>query len=270
MTINPETLKITINERDSVSALLYAAPKKERAAITIILGHGAGSNQLSPFMRLFASGLAERGFDAMTFNFIYMEQDRRVPDPKAKLESCYRAVIEAARRHKKLKGNRIAIGGKSMGGRIASQVAAQESTGLTGLTRADDDQQSGMVGSKTGAVDKKERSMEDRDGTEATADDLAALVFLGYPLHPPGRPEQLRDAHLKDIRAPMLFVQGSRDAFGAPEELRTVIKRLHLPATLHIVEGGDHSLKVPKSSGVPQEQIYAFTMDEIALWLLNT
>ena len=241
MTIDPETLKITVNERDSVSALLYAAPKKERANITIILGHGAGSNQLSPFMRLFASGLADRGFDTMTFNFIYMEQGRRVPDPKAKLESCYRAVIEAARKHKKLKGNRVVVGGKSMGGRIASQVAAEESGGLAPLSKA-------LTSQRTPSYD------------------LSGLVFLGYPLHPPGRPEQLRDAHLKGIKAPMLFVQGSRDAFGTPEELRAVIKRLHLPAELDIVEGGDHSFKVPKSSGVSQQDLYYSLMDTIRLW----
>ena len=227
MTINPEPLKITVNERDSVSALLYAAPKKERAAITIILGHGAGAGQLHPFMRLFASGLAARGFDTITFNFIYMEQGRHVPDPKAKLEACYSAVIEAARGHKKLKGNRVVVGGKSMGGRIASQVAA----------RAD------------------------------VADKISALVLLGYPLHPPGNPEKLRDAHLSQIKAPMLIVQGARDAFGTSDELRAVIKKHRLPATLHIIEGGDHSFKVPKSLGVPQPQVYENIMDEIAGWL---
>jgi predicted alpha/beta-hydrolase family hydrolase len=223
----PERLAIKESENDSVTALLYAAPQKDHVGITIILGHGAGANQLSPFMRLFASGLAERGFDAITFNFIYMEKGRRVPDPKPKLEGCYRAVIEATREHKKLKGNRAVIGGKSMGGRIASQVAA----------------------------------------TEECADKVTGLVFLGYPLHPPGKPEQLRDAHLKDIRAPMLFVQGSRDAFGTPDELRKVIKKHHRPATLYVVEGGDHSFKVPKSSGLSQQQVYDSAMDEIARWL---
>ena len=218
-------LEVRINERDSVTALLYVASKKARTGVTLILGHGAGSNQLSPFMQLFANGLAARGVDVLTFNFVYMEQGRRVPDQKAKLESCYHAVIEAAGQNKKLKDNRLVIGGKSMGGRIASQVAAADSSNIAGL------------------------------------------VFLGYPLHPPGKPEQLRDAHLKDIHAPMLFVQGSRDAFGTPDELRAVIKRLQLRATLHAIESGDHSLKVPKSSNVPQEQVYESTMDEIASWL---
>jgi uncharacterized protein len=225
--MEPETISVKINDRDSVTALLYAAPKKERAGMIVILGHGAGAGQVHPFMRLFASGLAARGFDTMTFNFIYMEQGRHVPDPKAKLESCYLAVIEAAQKHKKLKGIRVVIGGKSMGGRIASQVAASP------------------------------------EGTE----NIAGLVFLGYPLHPPGRLDKLRDAHLPQITAPMLFVQGSRDAFGTTDEIRDVIERLHLPATLYPIEGGDHSLKVPKSAGVPQAQVYESTMDEISRWL---
>jgi predicted alpha/beta-hydrolase family hydrolase len=163
-----------------------------------------------------------------------MEQSRHVPDSKGKLEVCYIAVIEAAHRHKKLKGNSLVIGGKSMGGRIASQVAAQVS---------DDALPNG----------------------QATAP-ILGLVLLGYPLHPPGNPEKLRDAHLSQIKAPMLIVQGSRDAFGTAEELRAVIKKHRLPATLHIIEGGDHSFKVPKSSGVPQTQVYENVMDEIARW----
>lgn len=224
--MEPEKLTIEVNERDSVTALLYPAAKKSRVGITLILGHGAGAPQYHPFMRLFASGLAERGFDVMTFDFIYMEQRRGAPDPKAKLEACYLAVMNAARKNKKLKGNGLAIGGKSMGGRIASQVAA----------------------------------------VPESAGDLVGLVFLGYPLHPPGRPEKLRDAHLPQIKAPMLFVQGSRDAFGSADELRATVKKHHLKATLHIIEGGDHSLKVPKSQG-PQEQLYASIMDTIGEWL---
>jgi len=241
MTIEPEQLSITINERDSVTALVYAAPKKVRVGVTLILGHGAGAGQLHPFMRLFASGLAERGIDVMTFNFVYMEQRRRVPDPKAKLEACYLAVIEVASKHKNLKGNRLAIGGKSMGGRIASQVAALECADSSALSKA--------------------------ATSGRTPNTIAALVFLGYPLHPPGRPDKLRDAHLPDIKAPMLFVQGSRDTFGTADELRAVFKKHHLTTTLHVVAGGDHSLKVPKSLGIPQDQIYESAMNEIARWL---
>src|SRR5437762_13374395 len=107
--MEPETLKVRVNESEAVSAMLYPASKRKRAKITVVLGHGAGANQLSAFMRMVAGGLAERGIDAVTFNFLYMERGRRLPDPKARLEACYRAVIDAAR--KKLKSNRLAIGG---------------------------------------------------------------------------------------------------------------------------------------------------------------
>ncbi|MFS8086919.1 MAG: alpha/beta fold hydrolase [Acidobacteriota bacterium] len=219
-----EKLTVRLNERDSVTALLYPAAKSKRAGATVLLGHGAGANQLSGFMRLVAGGLAERGFDAMTFNFLYMEQKRSFPDPKARLESCYRAVIEAALAHRKLKQNRLVIGGKSMGGRIASQVAA------------------------------------------AIPDGIDALVFLGYPLHPPGKPDKLRTEHLPQIKAPMLFCQGARDAFGTEDEIRAVIKKLRLPATFVPVAGGDHSFKVPKALGVPQQQVYETVMDKVAEW----
>ncbi len=241
----PEELKIKINDTDAVSALLYTAEKKERVADTIILGHGAGAGQLTPFMRLFANGLAARGFDVLTFNFHYMDQGKKVPDRNDKLELCYRAVIDAAAKHKKLKGNRIVIGGKSMGGRIASQVAAY----FANHPNAED--------SSGGIADTWLRPA------------LSGLVFLGYPLHPPGNPEKLRDAHLKDIKTPMLFIQGSRDAFGSTDEIRALIKRLKLNATLHPIEGGDHSLKVPKTSETPQVQVYEAAMNKIAEWLSN-
>ncbi|CAN5469610.1 MAG: alpha/beta fold hydrolase [Pyrinomonadaceae bacterium] len=228
-----EKFAVGINDRDGVTAILYGALKKNRAGISVLLGHGAGASQTSPFMRLFASGLAERGLDALTFNFLYMEQGRRVPDPKPKLEACYRAVIKAVLEHRKLKGNRLVVGGKSMGGRIASHVAAGE----------------------------KNNSASDRVSLR-----VAGLVLLGYPLHPPGKPQQMRDAHLKAIRAPILFIQGSRDAFGRPDELRVVIERDRLPATLQVIDGGDHSFKVPKTSLLPQQQVFETTMDQIAHW----
>src|SRR5829696_4064021 len=121
-----EKLTVNVNDKEAVSALLYPAVKKQRAGLTVLLGHGAGANQTSGFMRMFALGLASRGLDVMTFNFIYMEQGRSVPDQKPKLEACFRAVIAAALNEKKLKSNSLVLGGKSMGGRIASQVMAGE------------------------------------------------------------------------------------------------------------------------------------------------
>ncbi|HEY6046523.1 MAG TPA: alpha/beta fold hydrolase [Pyrinomonadaceae bacterium] len=221
--MKPTNSLVPVNDRDSVTAILYPAAKKNRAGVTLILGHGAGANQLSGFMRMVANGLAERGLDVVTFNFLYTEQGRKIPDPKPRLEGCYRAVIDSVRKHRSLKKNRLVIGGKSMGGRIASQVAA-----LNG-------------------------------------EHIAGLVFLGYPLHPPGRPDKLRAEHFKDITAPLLFVQGSRDAFGTPDEISAATKQMKLRATFYVVEGGDHSFKVPKSVA-PQEEVYEQVMDEIVEW----
>jgi predicted alpha/beta-hydrolase family hydrolase len=90
--------------------------------------------------------------------------------------------------------------------------------------------------------------------------DVAGLVLLGYPLHPPGKPEQLRTAHLPMVRAPMLFIQGSRDAFGGPEELAPFLVGLAPGTRLFAVDGGDHSLVRPKSSG----ETLAMTMGRVA------
>jgi len=218
----PEHISIEVASDQKVTAIIYAAAKARRAGIGLILGPGAGAPQTSGFMVTFASELAARGIDVVTFNFLYMEQRRRVPDPNAKLEGCYGAVIEAVARRKL---GKLAIGGKSMGGRIASQVAA------------------------LGAAD------------------VAGLVLLGYPLHPPGKPEELRVKHLPAIETPMLFVQGSRDAFGAPEELRPFMQKLKAPAELHVVEGGDHSFKVPKRAGLSQADVYKSVQDRIDQWL---
>lgn len=221
----PEKFEVRIGSGETrVTALLYPAARENSVSRTIILGHGAGAGQTSGFMVTFANGLAQRGLDAVTFNFPYTEAGRRIPDTGLRLEACYRAVITAVIEHPSLAGNRLIIGGKSMGGRIASQVAAAGVEGVSGL------------------------------------------VFLGYPLHPPAKPEQLRDKHLPDIKVPMLFVQGERDAFGTPEELSPILKRADKLATLFVIEEGDHSFKAPKRTGLTQPEIYTRIMDHIVDW----
>jgi predicted alpha/beta-hydrolase family hydrolase len=188
-----------------VTALAYEATAPPAGA-TLILGHGAGAGQRSPFMVSYAEALAALGLDVVTFNFLYIEQHRKLPDRRPLLEACYRTVIQAVRSRIASARMFLFIGGKSMGGRIATHVAA---------------------------ADPDER--------------IAGLVLLGYPLHPPGRPDQRRDAHLGDVRRPILIVQGSRDTFGTPGELEPVVRSLSPPGTLHVVEGADHSFKVPRS-----------------------
>lgn len=98
------------------------------------------------------------------------------------------------------------------------------------------------------------KSMGGRIASMAAAEGMpaAGLVFLGYPLHPPGRPDRLRDEHLAAVTAPMLFIQGDRDPFATPSLLRTVIERLGDRAQLLSVPGGDHSLRVAGGQRDPQ------------------
>jgi predicted alpha/beta-hydrolase family hydrolase len=227
-TVKTRSIRVDASPSEHVTALWY--PAAPGGSVTLILGHGAGADQTSGFMVHFATALAARGIDTVTFDFLYTEQGRRLPDRNDKLESCWRAVIAAVNKAPQAgKGRaaagRLVIGGKSMGGRIASQIAAAGEEGVAGL------------------------------------------VFLGYPLHPPGRPDKLRSEHLGRIRAPMLFVQGSRDAFGTPDELRAALAGARTHGDLFVVEGGDHSFKVPKRGAPPQDEVYESILDEIVRWL---
>jgi predicted alpha/beta-hydrolase family hydrolase len=221
-----EQMRVEITSNQGVTAIEYPAAKGDHAGVTLILGHGAGAGQTSGYMTKFATGLAARGMNVVTFNFLYTEHGRRIPDTNNDLEACFRAVIAAVRR-KRIGRGTLVIGGKSLGGRIASQIAA---------------------------------------GTP----NVAGLVFLGYPLHPAGKVDQLRAKHLPDITVPMLFVQGSRDSFGTPDELLPIITNLNAPADLYVVEGGDHSFKVLKRAGLTQEDTYKAVLDRIELWLRQT
>ncbi len=188
----------------------------------IVLGHGAGNDMTNPLLVAFAAGLRERGYTTLRFNFPYTERKRKVPDPKPVLLDTYRAACVALRERAPVR--RLCIGGKSMGGRISSLLAAE------GFPC---------------------------DG----------LVFLGYPLHPPGKPEQLRDAHLTSIRAPMLFLQGTRDPLCRLDLLGPVLERLGQRATLHIVDGADHSFSVPKKAARSPQQVVDELVDVTAGWL---
>lgn len=223
----PKEIVVDVSAGQRTTALLYAAKPGTRRPATLILAHGAGAPQRHPFMQTFSRALSERGIDVMTFNFLYTEQRRKVPDRMPQLVACYRAVIESARAHVPTARERLFIGGKSMGGRAATHVAA-----------------------------------EDADLT------LAGMVLLGYPLHPPGRPEQLRDAHLPAVKRPMLFVQGSRDAFGTPSELKPILASLEPMPTLHHVEGGDHSFTIAgRDAKTRQPAVYTEIQDTIAEWI---
>lgn len=204
---------------EELGAVTYPAEKAQTPVL--VLAHGAGAGQRHPFMVAVASGLADRGVPVVTFDFLYMQQRRRVPDSAPVLETRFRQVADAAREWGGAPS--LLMGGKSMGGRIATHLAAAHTEGLLGV------------------------------------------VALGYPLHPPGKPNQLRIAHLPSIDVPVLIVQGQRDAFGSPEELRPVLESMTAAVTLHVVDGGDHSLNV---RGRPRDDVYSEVLDVTARWVI--
>jgi hypothetical protein len=208
-------------ETGAVTALVY--PAADRAAASLILAHGAGAGQRSAFIVSFGRAIAALGVDVITFDFPYITQKRRIPDRGPVLEMCYRAVIAIVRKEIESARRALFIGGKSMGGRIATQVAGDMP--------------------------------------------VAGLVLLGYPLHPPGRPAVLRAAHLPAIGRPMLFVQGSRDNFGTPAELSPILAGLSPEPTLHVVAGGDHSLKVSRRDPEAQAAVYDDVQRTIVRWI---
>jgi uncharacterized protein len=227
---HPRELVFELESGGRTTALIYAAQSAARLPTTLILAHGAGAGQRHPFLVSLATELSGRGLDLVTFNFLYMEQQRRVPDRMPQLVSCYRAAIAAARQHVPSARERLFVGGKSMGGRAATHLAAESA--------------------------------------DQPAFDIRGIVLLGYPLHPPGRPDKPRDAHLPNVKCPMLFIQGSRDAFGTPSELKPVLGSLSPLPTLHTVHGGDHSFKVAgRDAKQKQAAVYEDIHRAILEWI---
>ena len=186
-----------------VSGLLVRPPD---ARLLYVLAHGAGAGMRHPFLEAVARALAEQKIATLRYQFPYMEQRARRPDPPAVAAATVRAAVAEAARV--APGLPLIAGGKSFGGRMTSTAQAEEP--LPGVR---------------------------------------GLVFLGFPLHPPGRPADKRAEHLAQVRIPMLFLQGDRDEFADLKLLGPVIKQLGERATLHLVAGGDHSFHVLKRSG---------------------
>jgi predicted alpha/beta-hydrolase family hydrolase len=183
-------------ELKDLGAIGYKAHQGPEALL--VLAHGAGAGQQHPFMTEVAKGFATRGVDVVTFDFPYMRERRKIPDKAPILEKSFLDVLAGARSWSA--APTVFIGGKSMGGRMATHLGAAHVDGLNGI------------------------------------------VVFGYPLHPPGKPDQLRVAHLPSINVPVLIIQGERDAFGTPQQLKPAIDSMSTRVDLHTVERGYHSL----------------------------
>jgi predicted alpha/beta-hydrolase family hydrolase len=183
---------------------------KRGADRAVLLAHGAGADMHSPALIAIADALAAAGIPSLRFNFPYTAAGRRSPDRPAVLAASVREAVHELAQRTKLAPERLVIGGRSMGGRICSMVVADDEDPLRAL----------------------------------------GLLLLGYPLHPPGKPEQLRVEHFPRLRVPCMFVSGTRDAFGTPEELKRAARRIKGRVTWHWIESADHGFKPLKASGL--------------------
>jgi len=198
-----ERLRFAVPGNGEVSALFLRPPN---ALWVLALAHGAGAGMTHPFLEKLSQELAEAGIATLRYQFPYMEERRRVPDKPEVLAATVAAAVRTA--SEAAPGLALLAGGKSMGGRMTSQAAAQ-----------------GLLANVT------------------------ALVFFGFPLHPPNRPGTSRAAHLEKVPQPMLFLQGTRDTLADLALLRPICEKLGARATLHVIEGADHSFHMLRKSG---------------------
>jgi predicted alpha/beta-hydrolase family hydrolase len=214
----------------AVGAALYAPDADKNLDALFVFAHGAGAGHFHPFMTTYASGLAARGITVVTFNFPYMEKKRRTPDRAPALEDAFRRAVTGAVGHKNVKASRLFIGGKSMGGRMATHLGFY--------------------------LDKW-----------PDAPKPSGIIAFGYPLAPP-RSKRTGDrvTHLKTITVPTLIVQGTRDPFGTPAEVASY--GLSPAIAVHWLEDGDHGFVPRKASGRTPEQNLEEALEAIAAFLV--
>jgi predicted alpha/beta-hydrolase family hydrolase len=218
-----EPVTIRVDDAHNVSGLLLA-PAQARACY--VLAHGAGAGMAHPFMERVAAELGERGIATLRYQFPYMEQGSKRPDPPKLAQATVRAAVAAAGRLRPALA--LVAGGKSFGGRMTSQ--AQAASPLPGVH---------------------------------------GLVFLGFPLHPAGRPSDQRAEHLSDVQVPMLFLQGTRDALADLALLAPVTEGLGERASLRLLQDADHSFHVPARSGRKDADVRREMLDALAAWTLS-
>jgi predicted alpha/beta-hydrolase family hydrolase len=192
------------------------------ASIAFICAHGAGGNMSDRGMLAVSAAMRAQGVDVVRFNFPYKERRSGRPDPMPLLKKTIEAVVARAR--SELRPKTLLIGGRSMGGRAASMLAA--------------------------------------DGFACDG-----LLLLAYPLHPAGKPEQLRDAHLPKISVPVLCFNGMRDALCTRDLMERVLEGVGGNWTMHWLDGADHSFHVLKSSGRTDAQVLAEIGDASGAWV---
>jgi predicted alpha/beta-hydrolase family hydrolase len=216
-------LTLALASGTELSALLDA-PSSPSACY--VFAHGAGAGMDHPFMAAIAAGLAQRGIATLRFQFPFVQQGSRRPDPPAVAQAAVRAAVQEMTA--RFAGVPLFAGGKSFGGRMTSQAQAAEP----------------MPG-------------------------LRGIAFVGFPLHPAGKPSTERAAHLTKVQVPMLFLQGTRDALAELELIRPMVQALGPRAALHVVDGTDHAFHVLARSGRTDEQVREELLDAMAGWIVR-
>ena len=217
------SVRIPLNQEQSVSGLLNAAPSPEAG---FVLAHGAGAGMSHPFLGNVAAGLAQRGLSTLRYQFPYMERGSGRPDSPAVAHSAVRAALSFA--SSLLPNVPLFAGGKSFGGRMTSQAQAA-----------------------------------------SPLPEVRGLIFLGFPLHPPGRPSQDRAQHLFEIKIPMLFLQGDRDEFAELSLLEPLVKQLGSRATLKLFPKANHSFHVPAKTGRTDTEVMTELLDVTRDWIAS-
>jgi predicted alpha/beta-hydrolase family hydrolase len=207
------------------STLAVFEPATAPLRATFVFAHGAGGHMADRGMLRLSEVLRAQGLAVVRFNFLYRSKGRGGPDPMPRLKACMSAVI--ARTRKELSPRTLIIGGRSMGGRTGSMLAA--------------------------------------DGAACDG-----LLLFAYPLHPAGKPEKLRDAHLPQITVPVLCFNGTRDALCTRALMERALTTVTAPWDMHWVEGADHSFHVLKSSGRTDDDVMNEVGDVSERWLSAT
>jgi predicted alpha/beta-hydrolase family hydrolase len=221
MVATPQPVTITVDDTRRVSGLLQAP---RGALACYVIAHGAGAGMAHSFMATVAKELAERGIATLRYQFPYMEQGSKRPDPPKLAQATVRAaVVEASRLLPELP---LCAGGKSFGGRMTSQ--AQAVTPLPGVR---------------------------------------GLVFLGFPLHPAGRPSDERAKHLFAVQIPMLLLQGTRDELADLQLLQPLVVSLGARASLKVFADADHSFHAPARTGRKDAEVMAEMLDVLSGWI---
>ena len=238
--MTPAPFRATAGDQVSHAATFYASEAATKTDALFVFAHGAGGGQSSAFMVRYATALAARGIDVVTFDFPYMEAGRGAPDRAPVLEDAFRRVIAGAVAyrapdspgHDSSHARRLFIGGKSMGGRMATHVAAA------------------------------------MDQWPADVPPLAGVIVFGYPLNPPGGPSKRspdRVSHLSRITVPTLVVQGTRDNFGGPDQITSALSGQRHTISVFGVEGGDHSLS--SRSKTTATKMDESVWDKVIAWI---